>query len=150
MPGTLLPISGFCRSQGVEGAPGTGALTPRQRRYAMALAKGATAGQAAKAAGVSERTGRHWRRQRPEMERFIRARQAEDMALGRAVLVSGVAKCSRALVSMGSGRVPADAARITACRVVLDTANGWTDLADVIARLDVLEAQEGRHHGDDR
>jgi hypothetical protein len=64
------------------------------------------------------------------------------MAIGRAVLVAGVAKCARSLVAMGAGDTDADAARVSACRVVLDTASGWSELAEVTARIEALESQE--------
>lgn len=141
MIGKVLPLAALGR---FSGADERDTLTARQRKYASALAEGATAGQAAKLAAVSERTGRRWR-QRPEIEAAVRAAQSENMALGRAVLVSGVAKCARSLISMGAGETDADAARVSACRVVLDTASGWLDLADVTARVEALEAQEGNH-----
>lgn len=119
-----------------------GALTPRQRLYCAALAGGATASQAAVDAKISERTGRRWR-EREGFRAAIRARQAEDMAIGRAVLVAGVAKCARQLVAMGAGEVEADGATVAAARAVLDGALGWMDLADLTARLDALEAQGG-------
>ena len=117
-------------------------LTARQRRYVAALAGGHPRLRRPRTRGVSERTGRRWR-ERPEVHDAIRARQAENMAIGRAVLVSGVAKCARQLVAMGAGEVEADGATVAAARAVLDGALGWMDLADLTARLDALEAQGG-------
>jgi DNA-binding CsgD family transcriptional regulator len=131
--------SAFCRSAGAEEG---GVLTARQRRYCLEVAKGTPVGQAAKVAGVSERTGRNWRK-RAEIEVAIRAAQSESMALGRAVLVSGVAQAARGLVCMASGDEPAESARVAACRAVLDAATALTDLADVEQRLTQLEDAEG-------
>ena len=61
------------------------------------------------------------------------------MALGKAVLISSVARLTRVLVAIGEGTVPPDAARITAIRIVLDTAIGLSEWADIDERLRAVE-----------
>jgi hypothetical protein len=47
-----------------------------------------------------------------------------------------------------AGKGTPDAARVAACRTIIHTAADLSELADIDARLDALEAQG--HHGDDR
>jgi hypothetical protein len=112
-------------------------------RFVEELASGGSLADGATAARVSVRSAKRWHR-RPEIQAAIRERSAEQVASARGVLAAGMAKAARSLVSMAAGESEADGPRVSACRAVLDTAVGLTDLADMTARLDALEMRHER------
>jgi phage terminase small subunit len=144
MPGKVVPMSGFGRFSGVEGAGAAANLTARQRRWLDVVASGGSLGDAATAAGVSERSGRRWKAL-PEIKSALRERGVEQVALGKAIFLAGFAKAARALVDMSGGDAEPNASRIAACRAVTDAAVYLGRDANIEERLDAIEAQGGQH-----
>jgi len=104
----------------------------------MALLDGLTQAEAGSRASVSERTIRAWM-QVPAFASEL-ARQRGKLLSGTAtVLAVGSAQCARDLVRMGTGAIPASAARTSACVAVLSMAAKSVELQDVLLRLDAIE-----------
>jgi hypothetical protein len=128
---------------GTSRGPAEGAtpkLTARETVYVEALAEGGTQNHAATVAGVSVRTARRWAH-RPEIVAAVRARLSASLAQARAVLASGAARASTALVKMAAGEEEADAARVSACRAVTEGALKMVEISELEARLAELEAR---------
>ena len=118
-------------------------LSGRELRFVEALAGGDGLSQAATAAGVSYRTARRWK-VKPRIVAAVRSRVNENIAIGRAILAGGMAKASRALVSMADGSVAAEAARVSACRAVVEAAARLVALEEIESRLVELEERFAR------
>jgi phage terminase small subunit len=116
------------------------ALTAPEMLFVETLAAGESLADAAKAAGVSYRTARRWKG-RPEIASAIRERTTEALALGRAVLASGMARAARGLVAMADGTAPAESPRVSACRAVVEGAVSLAEMEELEARLSELEAR---------
>ena len=115
-------------------------LSAREIRFVDALAVGRSPSEAAREIGLSDRSGRRWRRKR-ELIEAVRARLSENIATGKSILAAGMAKAATGLVSMASGETPAEAARVSACRAVTEGAVKLCEVAELEARLAALEAQ---------
>ena len=115
-------------------------LSAREIRFVDALATGRSPSEAAKEIGLSDRSGRRWRK-KPEIIEAVRARLSENIATGKSILAAGMAKAATGLVSMASGETPAEAARVSACRAVTEGAVKLCEVAELEARLAALEAQ---------
>ena len=115
-------------------------LSAREIRFVDALATGRSPSEAAREIGLSDRSGRRWRRKR-ELIEAVRARLSENIATGKSILAAGMAKAATGLVSMASGETPAEAARVSACRAVTEGAVKLCEVAELEARLAALEAQ---------
>ena len=115
-------------------------LSAREIRFVDALAVGRSPSEAAREIGLSDRSGRRWRK-RPEIVEAVRARLSENIATGKSILASGMAKAATGLVSMASGETPAEAARVSACRAVTEGAVKLCEVAELEARLAALEAR---------
>jgi hypothetical protein len=117
----------------------TESLSAREVRFCDALATGQTLAQAAKAIGLSARSGRRWK-VKPQIVEGIRARLAANVSVGRAILSSGMARASRALVAMSDGTEAAESARVSACRAVVENALELR-FDEMAARLAYLESR---------
>ena len=124
-------------------------LSPKEIRFCDALAAGETSCQAAKLAGITDRTGRRWR-QRPEIQAAVRARLNDSLGAARAILACGAARACSALVTMADGSEPAESARVSACRAVTEGAVKLCEVAELEARLAALEAQLTNDGGEPR
>jgi len=132
-------ISGQPASSAVDEGPDADAgLLPKEVVFVEELAKGSPSCQAARVAGISERTGRRWR-QRPEILAATRARVNDSLATARAILAQGSATAARQLVELCESAEP-DAARVSAARSVLEAATDACELEDFAARLAEVEA----------
>jgi X-X-X-Leu-X-X-Gly heptad repeat protein len=120
--------------------PGERALSPREIRFVNALSVGRSPSEAANEIGLSDRSGRRWRK-KPEIIEAIRARLSENIAVGRSILASGMAKAATGLVEMASGAAEADAARVSACRAVTEGAVKLCELADLQQQLAEIQQQ---------
>jgi len=116
----------------------TESLSARETSFVDALATGCSPAEAAREIGLSDRSGRRWRK-RPEIIEAIRARLAENIATGKSILASGMAKAATGLVEMASGEKPAESARVSACRAVTEGAVKLCEVAELEARLAALE-----------
>lgn len=125
-----------------EGPASEALLSPRDQIFVAALAGGETSCQASKAAGISERTGRRWRLERPEIQTAVRARLNDALGAARAILACGAARAATGLVAMADGSEPAEAARCSAARGVLDGANLAVQIEEIQTRLAELEARQ--------
>jgi hypothetical protein len=115
-------------------------LSAREIRFVDALAVGRSPSEAAKEIGLSDRSGRRWRK-KPEIIEAIRARLSENIATAKSILASGAAKAATGLVAMASGESAADSARVSACRAVTEGAVKLCELADLQAQLAEIQAQ---------
>jgi hypothetical protein len=116
-------------------------LSVREIRFCDLLATGETSCQASKAVGVTDRTGRRWR-QRPEIQAAIRARLNDSMSAARAILACGAARAAKGLVDMADGSEPAEAARCSAARAVVEGASRLVEIEEIQTRLAELEARQ--------
>ncbi len=121
-------------------------LSARETRFSDELASGTSLADAASAVGISPRSARRWRK-KPEIAEAVRARLSENVSMARAILSAGASKAAIGLVDMASGTAPAESARVSAARGVLESTMKLTELEDVIERLAALEAQLANHPG---
>jgi hypothetical protein len=121
-------------------------LNARELLLVEAIAKGESLADSATAAGVSYRTARRWRL-KPHVAEQIRNRVSENLAQTRAILSAGSSRAARGLVAMADGTAPAEAARCSAARGVLESAMKLAELEDVIERLTKLEEQLAQQPG---
>jgi hypothetical protein len=125
-------------------ADGAKTLSPRELQFVESVATGGSLADSATTCGISLRTSARWNK-RPEIQSAIRELAHSHVARARGVLAAGMVRAARSLLEMATGEREADSARVSACRAVLDTAIGLSEL-DVSARLEALEAaQEGNH-----
>jgi hypothetical protein len=121
-------------------------LNAVELRVADMIAAGCTVDETAKETGKSIRTIRRWKKD-PKIAAVIKARASEAVAMGRAVLSSGMHRASRALVQMADGSTLASAPRVSAARAVVETTAKLVELEELQARLAELEAQIGQQPG---
>lgn len=112
---------------------------------AAAIARGETAETAAQAAGVSERTVRRWQADEVEFAARVndlRAEMFEDAA-GRlsALTVKAVAALEEHIDAGGS-------LSLRACKIVLQSASAYRQIADFEGRLIELEVATGIRRAD--
>jgi hypothetical protein len=124
-------------------------LSARECRFADELASGTSLANAATAVGISSRSARRWRK-KPEIAEAIRARLAENVSMARAILSAGASKAAIGLVAMASGTSPAEAARCSACRGVLETTLKLTEIEDLQTELAAIKAQLAALRGGQR
>jgi hypothetical protein len=115
-------------------------LDPRQVAFCDALVIGKTLTEASAVAGVSSRTGRRWKAQKPVSD-AIRTRLSEAIAVARARLAGGSAAAASALVGMSDGTLVPDHGRIASAKAVLENAVKFETIETLEARLSELEAQ---------
>jgi hypothetical protein len=118
------------------GAP---TLTPRELRFVAALAEGATVGEAAATAKVSERTGFRWK-SKPEVVEAVRICQVAAIAQARGVISAGAVRAGRALVAIADG-AKATTQQVTAARAVVEGAERVAEAIDTAKRIEDIEAR---------
>jgi phage terminase small subunit len=120
-----------------------GALNPRQRRFLAALIAGPNVREAAKAAGIAERTA--WRYVR---DPGIKAELAEHQDALLADVGLGMAEAMGEALTVVLGVVKDKAQRtqdrLTACRIVLDSGLRLAELVTLAQRVAELEAEMAR------
>ncbi|MGC9984761.1 MAG: hypothetical protein ABSF35_14165 [Polyangia bacterium] len=121
-----------------DGEPPDG-LDTREALFVEGVAAGKTLDEVCKPLGICARTGRRWR-SRPQVDEAIRARLLENVSVGRAILSSGFARASRALVDMSDGTEAAESARVSAARAVVENVTRLTDLAEIERQIAELKA----------
>jgi hypothetical protein len=125
------------RKQGsCEDGPET--LSPREIRFADAMAAGGTISDGASAAGISYRSASRWKI-KGHIAAYIRARTTESLSQARAVLAAGARSSAVELVRLAKRARP-DSTRVTASRAVLDAAICATEIASLEERLVELES----------
>jgi HD-like signal output (HDOD) protein len=124
-----------------QGGPeSAGALTPREVLFVEGIARGESLADSATAAGVSYRTARRWRL-KPHVAEAIRNRVGENLSQTRAILSAGSSRAARSLVSMSDGTTPAESARVSAARAVVESATKLAEIEELASRLAEIEAQ---------
>jgi hypothetical protein len=110
-----------------------------------ALAKGSTVAQAARQAGVGERTV-YRRRQQPEFQARITAVQNETLERVVSILTTAAEQGIHSLVSLQSSSTPAHVRR-AAARDILEIGVRLREAADLEKRLEALESGVPRNNG---
>lgn len=106
-----------------------------------ALLTGASQVEAAAAANVNERTLRRWL-ERHDVRDELTRRQRELLKRGIRALQSGFADAAHALIRIATGQLPeATQVQATAAARVVELAIRVAELADVLPRLEALEAE---------
>lgn len=114
-------------------------LKPRQVQFLAALLQSRTLKDAAKSAGISERTAARWL-ENPDVQAALRAaqddalRQASRIAAGNAGLAVDILRAMAVADDVGA------MARIAACRELLKAALSFNETIEVTNRLAALEA----------
>ena len=116
-------------------------LRPRQLRAIEALAAGATVADAAAAAGIGERQLRRWRDD-PAFAQAVRDATGDLFADALRVLAGGMRDAAQYLVDAAAGRADAEPARTNVARSVLQIAPAVHEHAELLTRLDALEAAQ--------
>lgn len=124
-------------------------MSSKQTAAAVALARGASVAEAAKAAGVDSRTVVRWRTL-PEFTEAVQTIVADAFADTVAVLSHSSADAARYLTDVAAGRVECDGGRVNACRLVLTIGPSFRDHVEFAAQLLELERaiEEGNNHAD--
>jgi hypothetical protein len=124
-----------------EGPASEARLSPREVLFIDALAAGENSCQASKIAGISERTGRRWRLERPEIQASVRARLNDSLGSARAILAQGSARAAKSLVDMSDGEADATSPKVAASREVIAQATALASVADLQAELEIIKQQ---------
>jgi hypothetical protein len=124
---------------GGDPAEEAGGLSALELRFVDLVAGGASMDEAATALGKSTRTLRRWK-SRPKIASAIRARTQESMSLARATLASAANRAARELDRLCSKAKP-DAARVAACRAVLENSERLGELQELQDLVAELEAR---------
>jgi len=114
-------------------------LTPQETAFVDALAAGDGLRNGATAAGISYRSAKRWHR-KDHIATAIRSRVSENFSQARAVLAAGASRAARQLTNLADTAEP-DAARIAACKAVIENAATLGELQEVSDRLAELESR---------
>jgi hypothetical protein len=120
-------------------------LTVQEIAFVDALAGGGSLQDGATAAGISYRTAKRWHH-KDHVAAAIRTRVSENFSQARAVLAAGASRAARQLDTLALSAEP-DAARVSACKAVIENAVKLGELQEIEARLAELEARQGRQPG---
>jgi hypothetical protein len=117
-----------------------GPLTPAMARAVAAVLTTETHAEAATVANVSERSLRRWLNL-PSFRTELARQRTRVLDGAITVLVRGSTRAAEALVEMAVTDTKATPTKVAAARAVLDLALRATELGDVIARIETLEAE---------
>jgi hypothetical protein len=121
-------------------------LSPRQTVVLMHLLTGVGVEQAAKLAGVGERTVWTWLRENQLFTRELRARQRQAMEDATSKLQAGAGEAVDALKRVMNDPKAPHSAVVSAAKTVLEAGYRGVEIGDVAQRLEELEAANA---GDD-
>lgn len=116
-------------------------LSPSQSRALVALLSSSTVGGAAKVVQVDPSTLWRWMREDEAFRAAYRAFRRQSLEVASARLQHATGTAVDTLVAIAKDKRQTGAARVAACRVILDTAFRAAELDDVAARLDALESK---------
>ncbi len=122
--------------------PKSDILTPRQGRFVAALWTCKTIAEAAKAAGISERTGLRWVHL-PAVQDALRQEQQGALAEVTRQSVKAMTGALGVLVDVTTAPDAPWAARVSAARAILESGLRFTETIDLEARVSKLENAEG-------
>lgn len=115
-----------------------GALTAKQARFCTALLEARTIREAARMAGVGERTA--WRYlASPEVRQVLTERQGAMLAQAAAALVADMAEARKVLRSIMGDAAAAPGVRVAAARAVLEAGLRLFELVSLTERVAELE-----------
>ena len=115
--------------------------TPRQARYVEALAAGQSYAAAAKAAGVSERSGRAWRSD-PVVVAALRDARARALADVTTKTVGRLSAAVDVLTMIAADKDMPASARVAAARSLVEWAVRFIETNDLLERIEALEAAQ--------
>jgi hypothetical protein len=113
-------------------------LTPKQARAIVALLSEPTIGAAAQAVGVGERTSFRWLNDRIFCECYHEARR-DALRLATGQLQATAQEAVSTLVEVMHDTTASPSARVSAAKVILDTAYRASEQEDVLRRIEWLE-----------
>jgi len=113
-------------------------LTPRQLRAVDALLSGATYQDAAKSAGVTDKTLSRWRKQ-PAFDDELRRRGTVAVSDASRRLTGTLDNAVDVLREVMNDEEAPQSVRIRAARYILDAATKLLELSEVMERLEALE-----------
>jgi hypothetical protein len=116
-------------------------LTPRQTVTLTHLLTGVGVEEAAKLAGVGERTVWTWLRESPPFRRELRARQRQAMEDATAELQALASQAVKALGRVLNDSAAPHGAVVSAAKAVLEAGARGIELGEVAERVDALEQQ---------
>ncbi len=119
-------------------------LSTRQRRFIAALLETATIRDAAKAAGVGERTAWHYLTL-PEVKQEINRRTDGIITQASAGLLAEMAESRATLLEVMRNRKASDASRVSAAGRLLDAGMRLFELVALAERVAELERKEAEH-----
>lgn len=120
--------------------------TPRQARYVEALAAGQSYAAAAKAAGVSERSGRAWRSD-PLVVAALRDARTRTLADVTTRAVGRLSAAIDVLTMIAADKDMPASARVAASRSLVEWAVKFVETLDLVQRIEALEAAQPAEAG---
>jgi hypothetical protein len=116
----------------------TDGLSPMEQRFVDLSGTGTGMEYMAGELGLSSRTLRRWKL-KPEIATAIRLRTSELMSQTRATLASASSRAARELDRLATEAEP-DAARISACRAVIENAAKFAEVEELQQQVAELRA----------
>ena len=113
-------------------------LTVKQAAYVQALAEGKSLAQAAEAAGITERTGRHWRAS-PLVQRALQEARGQALKDVTTRAVSRMAPALDVLTMVMADKGMPPGVRVSAARTILESALRFIETDDILTRLEQVE-----------
>lgn len=117
-------------------------LSPKQTAVLVQLVAGVDVEKAAVLAGAGERTVWRWLGENKPFRRELRLRQRQAMEAATRKLQSAAVKAVETLEAVMADATAPHAARVSAAKTILDTGYRAVELADVVQRLEELEASQ--------
>jgi hypothetical protein len=123
----------------------TDPLTPRQEAAALALAAGATVGEAARRGNCGGRTIRTWQAGQPAFNRRVQELRAEMTARALGRLVEGMAGAAEALRKLLTAK--SETVRLGAARAIIEMGSRLRETVELEDRLATLEQRQAGRRG---
>lgn len=120
-----------------QNTPKADTLSPRQAVY-VAARRAATMVQAAKVAGVSERTAQRWEASAP-VKTALRAQSAATLAESARLGAELVLVALHHLAALLASKDTPPSVRLAVCRVILSATPALLETHDLIERIEALE-----------
>jgi hypothetical protein len=118
-------------------------VTPKQEALIAALLTAPTIQDAASAASVPERTAHRWLRDDDAFKAAYLAARREALRQATARLSRASSGAVNVLLQIAADKRASPAARVTACRTILEFAYRAEEQEDLAARIQALEQQMG-------
>lgn len=115
-------------------------LTPKQERYASAVAAGLNRKEAAEAAGISQRQARDWLKANPEIRDRIGELSERATGYAVAILTQNLAEAALALAELLKPENPPQV-RLNAARAIIADYVSLKTFADLEAKLERIQSR---------